>query len=466
MRIFNYHFIILLIFALVDVALYSSELVGLSIVFTILVYLYVFIAFIRSPQIGLMYLISFNLLTIGWGNYAETDFVAYNYYGLRIGRFTLNICFQFFIAVILAVRRIKTGKLFCNDIYSNFFLIYLLWTLFIGIINGSKGIIYSDNFTTELMRFIPVLCWLIFFRDLKYEQLMRLFKYIFAISIIALAWAFILDKRMDYAGHKYVVFDSLFYVIPAGVFVLYRLYNPGVLFGFALIFLGLLLNNAYFVSGKIIIIFICTFFWILSKNKVTFIITLFSITLMIPIVGLITSYLAEIVNDPLLSNKLNQVNSFFTSNSAMKLAGTETSAGNLTAEIITLTSYFFHNPLYLIFGKGMGAGIPDLYGFLRPFTHHAGYKLLDGYRNDYVGLHLSIYVVFLEGGVIFLTYYCKLLLRLLHQHSAISFLAFLMLFLVFTAGKDYFLLTFLLLRISYLSQDIHIHNNIKALIPT
>ena len=66
----NYNFCILLLFSLIDVFLYGIEGIDLiKFLFSCLVYAYLIILFFINKKNAILYLISFNLLTIGWGNY-------------------------------------------------------------------------------------------------------------------------------------------------------------------------------------------------------------------------------------------------------------------------------------------------------------------------------------------------------------------------------------------------------------
>lgn len=449
----KYNPLLLLLFSFIDIALFGDVAPVLQGIFTVTCYIFVIVTFLINHKIGLMYFISFNLLTIGWGNYDEFDNITNGYWGLRIAGFTLNILIQILLFLIIIL---KSGlkNVFCYDEYSKFFIIYFFWTAIIGTIGLVGGKIYTDNFINDLFTYLPLLFYLAFFKKLTKSDLIIMFKYVFAISIIALLWAYILDKTMRYSDKHYVVFDSLYYILPVGIFILKKFFNVKILCCFFIIMAFLFLNNLYFISGKTIILFVCLIVWLLYQKKLLFTVFVFCLVLIIPFFSSILETLASTIGDTNIAFKLNQVSSIFSSNSFMLLAAAETSVGNLAAEFITLITYLIQNPIYLIFGKGNGAGIPDIYGFLQPFCYLNGYRPIDGSRNDYIGLHLAFYMVLLRGGIFIFVYYLKICAKLIKDNHAISFLALIMLLFVFYASKDYLLLTFLLLRLSLLEERV------------
>lgn len=441
----KYSFLILLLFELIDIALFGTDLTGLKIAFALSCYGFVLFTFCLNSRLGLFYLISFNILTIGFTNYTAFDNADYGYWGLRAGPVSMNIVVQ---GLLFGAICLKKGfrNLFCTDSYSRFFIFYFLWTALVGFINLAFGRIYGDNFQKDLFNYLPVIFYTVYFKDLRKEDLVQMFRYCFTVSIIGMLWGYALERYMMYGAEYYTVYNSMFFLIPPGVFILRKYFSKSEMIFFICSFLFVVWQGAWLMGGKIIVIYLCLAIWLLSKNKYIFILSICCLGILIPLTETILTGIMNSIDDPTFKFKISQILDIFIAPSAMYVASLKTSMGNLVAELITLVTYLFENPLYLIFGKGNGAGIPDIYGFLRPFTRMFGYEYIDAYRNDYTGLHLACYLVFLRGGIIFFVYYLKLIWGLMRDNSAIAFLAIIMFLFNFVISKDFLLLTYLLLR--------------------
>ena len=127
----KYNITLPLCFSLIDILLFGDVNWFLQSGFAIICYLFLLFAFFNNNKIGIMYLISFNLLTIGWGNYDAYDNITYGYWGLRISGLTLNILIQFMFFCVLTLKKKSLTSSFCCDYYSRFFLIYFFWSLLI-----------------------------------------------------------------------------------------------------------------------------------------------------------------------------------------------------------------------------------------------------------------------------------------------------------------------------------------------
>ena len=446
----NYNFCILLLFSLIDVFLYGIEGIDLiKFLFSCLVYAYLVILFFINKKNAILYLISFNLLTIGWGNYYHLDNSSLNYWGIRFGGVSLNIVIQFFFCVILILKR-RLSISYCMDPYSRFLLIYLIWIAVVGFVNVLFGNIYSDNYIDDLLAILPVLFYFVLFKNLDVESLKKVLIYTFSISVISLLFAFLLHRKMEYGGSEFVVYNSLYYLLPCGVFIMRKYYTSFFFLSSVVIIIFLLLTNSYFVSGKTIISFGLLLLWILGYNKKILGVNILLILLFIPLFLFLLEFLSENLENGTIAYKFHQVLLLFNSISILDVASDFSSIGNLVAELVTLLYYFILNPIYFIIGKGAGAGVPDLFGWFQPFAGYGGYKELDMIRNDYVRLHLAIYGVFVRGGIIILIMYIHLLIKLFLSRQVMSFFAFIMMLFVFYSSKDYLLLSFLLLRISSL----------------
>lgn len=65
----------------------------------------------------------------------------------------------------------------------------------------------------------------------------------------------------------------------------------------------------------------------------------------------------------------------FNSSDVFELALEKSSMGNLIAEYETVFFYLKNNLLVLLFGKGMGGTVPDIFGYLAPWAGSSGYPI-------------------------------------------------------------------------------------------
>jgi hypothetical protein len=111
------------------------------------------------------------------------------------------------------------------DPYSRFLLIYLIWIAVVGFVNVLFGNIYSDNYIDDLLAILPVLFYFVLFKNLDVESLKKVLIYTFSISVISLLFAFLLHRKMEYGGSEFVVYNSLYYLLPCGVFIMRKYYT-------------------------------------------------------------------------------------------------------------------------------------------------------------------------------------------------------------------------------------------------
>lgn len=436
----------LAIFSFSDVMLFNIEYTLLQVVCAIAAYCFVLLAFSNNQKDGILYFFSFNILAIGVGNYWGAEDAIYSYWGLRCGPFSFNILFSL-VLVICVSRKVRLKQLFSSDPYTKFFIVFIIWCFVIGVFSTVLGYNYVDNFKTDILIFFPIVFYIILSRFLTLYDLTCLLKYIIPLTVYSLVIAFILGKKTSYSQETFLVCNVFANIAPIGVIILRNYFSIKKQLVYLLVYLCLLLTMSILVGGKLIISYLFLLVWWASLNKRWRYMNLLLLFGGMPLILLSLNYLSKSATSGIIAFKLSQVASLIDNPDFLEMALEYSSIGNLIAEAITLINYLCHHLMFFIFGKGFGAGIPDLFGFLTPFAGAAGYSEIDGVRNDFFNLHIAPYKILIDGGIIMFIYYIKILWSLLTQKTAVSFLAFLMMVMYFYVSKELLLLTYILTRI-------------------
>lgn len=439
------HQIVFWIFGLGEVVMYDCGQPALQFAFATISYLWILANFFIDEQKGIIYFLTFNLLTLGIFNFWGQSGII-SYWGLRIGGVSFNIVFTAFLTLWMIIRK-KGKRLFPTDKYSIFFFVFYAYTLIIGISTSLLGDTFGDNLLNDFLTFTPILFYAILIKDLNRTKLLYIILKTFTITIIALILAYILNKRFEYSQEMFIVGNTMSFLSPIGVIVLWKYYSKKNMCFYLVAMTFLIVMESYFAGGKTIIMFALIILWELTKSKKI----LFAGTIIIFIVfQILISYLNEIasqMDNKILAFKITQITQIAGDIDLMTIAMDYSSMGNILAECITLIKYYIENPHMLLWGQGMGAGIPDYYGFLEPFAGRAGYNAIDAVRNNYYNLHIAPYKVLANAGIIIFIWYIKILWNLFRTHDAIAFMAFLMLSLMFYVSKEFFLITYILMLI-------------------
>lgn len=446
----RYHPLPLVIFAIGDVILYDIGLTPLQLAFAIFSYLFVIISFLKSCNIGILYFISFNILTIGLGNYWG-NISAMNYWGLRLGPVSVNIILSIVFTLYLCVKK-NMKNLLSFDIFSRFFMVFILYSFIIGLLFTIIGYNYVDNFLQDTQIFLPIIFYIIIIKDLNLSYLNRLIKYTIPITLYSLVLAYIFNKRAAYSSETFLIGNTFSYIAPFGILILRKFFSLKAQLIYISIYIFFMCSMSILLGGKTIIGYIALLLWWASLNDKWRIFNWITILVGIPLIIIPLEYLTTNLESGIIAFKISQVISIFSNPDFFKLATEYSSVGNLIAEAITLFTYLHQNLIFLMIGKGFGGGIPDIFGFLTPFAGAAGYPEVDAIRNNFFNLHLAPYKIFIDGGIFIFCYYIKILYKILSLKTAISFLAFLMMIFYFYVSKEFMLLTFVFLRICVLSK--------------
>lgn len=439
---------ILLLFMLFEVFFYNTKNI-LPYFITILEYAFVLISIILNKRIGIMYFISFTLLSFGGWSYINIDSMPNNFWGLRFFGVSFNILFS--IAILqFFLKDIKS--LFKNESYDNlFFTIFIIYSSIIGLIYSSLSVNYFDNYINDLLIYSPYFIYIIFINFLDYNSLNKIFVYGVYVTIFSMILSFMFDIKYEYgSGYKFVLMNSFAFLIPFSVFFLYKEMNKQLYLLFSMIVLFLIITGNIFVSGKLIVIFFITLFWLGFKNKRIFTIVCTVMFLFIYNSEFIFSYLIEFFSDSvIISYKFSQIFDVFTKLDIDIIASTRSSMGNLVAEAKTIFYYFTENSNihFLFFGKGFGGGLPDTFGYFTPFAGDSGYAAHDAIRNDFVRMHLPLYEIILKTGIFGFSFYFTLLYKTFNKIKILSFIYFILLFTVFYVSKEMLLLTLLTMKL-------------------
>lgn len=441
----NYSFTILLIFVIIEVLLFGSTNYNIQLFFSILEYLFVAVILILNLELGLMYFMSFCLLTIGLANYEEVS-LSYNFYSIRIGGFSLNILFSFFVFILLLFKKKMKIQLALNSYYK-FFVLFLAYSFLIGIISVFFSINYLDNFLTDFMTYFPGILYIFFISNIKLTSAKIMVKYTIVLSVFMLLLSSLLDIKSTYAGEYFTLQNSLYFILPVALIIFSGLYSRFQALILLISFFTLFVLNEYFIAGKTIIMIFIFLIWLVTYRKNLRIPILISAAVIASFYNVIIVFLYEYFAGSVVSFKLAQTVEIFNIIDFEVLAKSYTSIGNLIAEAKTTIYHLIDNPINLIFGKGLGGGIPDIFGYLSQWAGTSGYNIIDQTRNDYHKMHLPIYEVVLKSGIIGLIYYIVILYKSYINKSKYSVIGFLLLILVFYVSKEQFLLCLLILKI-------------------
>jgi len=442
---------ILWFFGLCEIVLYNCEISEMQYLFAITAYGFILISFLQNRKNGIMYFISFNLLSLGIFNFwGITDVISY--WGLRVGGLSFNIIFTALLAILIVIQKRGT-QLFPKDKYTIFLFVFYGLTLIWGIIVFLYGRNYSDNLISDILTFSPIFFYALMVKELTRPELMFIVTKVFTITIYALLLAFLLNKRYEYSHEWFIVGNTMSFLSPIGAIILWKYYSKINMVIFLIIMILLIVSEAYFTSGKTILMIGALSIWLLLLRKHINYIGIISLIILFPILITGLDTLSGQLDNKIIAFKITQITQVFKDPQIFALAAEFSSMGNIIAEAITLGQFYIENPTYLLFGQGMGAGIPDYFGFLTPFAGNSGYAEVDASRNNFFNLHIAPYKVLANGGLIMFIWYCRILYDLFRARTAITFMAFLMLFLMFYVSKEFMLLTYCLLRIVALSDQ-------------
>lgn len=451
----EFRYEILLLFVLFEVFLYDSQsLIQAGI--AIIEYLFLFIVLFFNRRVGIMYFIAFTLLSMGAWSYVIQEELPNNFWGLRLFGFSFHFFFSFYVFLfsILKFGFVRSSKS-PDSIFFNFLVLY---SLFVGLLLVICSVNYVDNFVKDTGVYLPYFIYVYLLNILKEDELLKIVKQSFSLTVISMVVSFLTGKMFDYGeGFPFLLMNSFGFILIFSIFFLRPLYSKTHFWILFFTVMILFATGKVFMGGKAIIIFLITALWFGLNNRKAFALFL--------IIGgglfffgdlILTRFLDSDDSSALFTYKFTQIFDVFEIADFETIAGSNTSMANLFAEGHTLFTYLLQNPAVLLFGKGLGSGIPDLHGYLAPVAGPStGYTQLDVIRNEFFRLHLPAYEVILKTGIIGFSIYVYLLIKSFRSKHIISFIYFILLFTVFFNSKEMMLMTLIFMKLSVHFYKIH-----------
>lgn len=463
LSIVTFNIPILLFFCLGEILLYNNnQYVQLAI--AILEYSFLFVLFIFNRQLSIAYFTAFNLLAMGSWSYVTQEELPNNFWGLRFLGLSFNILFTIFLFVACLISNAKPLKILFSNSYTRFFTLFTIYTLIAGVVNVLLGINYLDNFIKDTAVYIPYFFYAYFLYFLKSEYVKNIFIWGGGLTIFSMILSWVINIKFEYGnGFEFVLMNGFAYVMTFAVFFLKDFYTKKIYWTQVIFILLLLVTGNIFLGGKSLINFFVILVWYFSLIPTRRLFLLIAFSLLYFLSPIIIDFIDNTSSKSLLlAYKVSQIIDTFTIADLDVLAATPTSMGNIIAEGKTLYSYVVNNFNVLLFGKGMGGGIPDIYGLFSPLAGPGtAYTDKDIIRNDFFRMHLPVFEILIKAGLFGLLFYLKILYKALKSNSIISFSLFIVLFTVFFNAKEMVLLTLLLIRLSEIEPNV-LNNNVNS----
>lgn len=445
----RYRYSVLLLFVLLEVLLFSAPR-GVQAVVSVAEYLFVAFTLFLATRIGLMYFISFSLLSMGAWTYVLPDLAPANFWGLRAFGLSVNGLFTAAVAVLFLAAPNLRARSHSSSFATTFLASFVVYSFVVGIIAVLLSVNHGDNFLNDISIYTPYLVYLYLVSRLDIQSIAQIGTYGVSLTVVSMLLSWLMGIRFAYAQDaEFVLMNGFAFIVVFVVFFVKDLYSRSHYYFLVGSVLVLLTANAVFLGGKSLIVLAGTAAWGLLHSRraiaATFLVALALWTFRVPILSLLPGRLPE---GALVLYKVDQIQDVIEIQNIERLSETRTSMGNIAAEGRTIFEYLSHRPVVLLFGKGFGGGVPDQFGYLTPLAGQGGYAEHDASRNEFVRMHLPLYEIVLKAGLVGLVGYLALLLQLVRSSSIYSFTSFVLLASVFTNTKEMMLLTLVFLLLA------------------
>lgn len=443
-----YRYEVLLIFVVFEVLLYDSSSIFQYLI-TIAEYFFVAIFIVLNRKVGIMYFISFTLLSMGAWSYITQETNPGNFWGIRIFGFSFNILFSLLILIYCLLKsniRFKIPNLRFDE---KFLTIFILYSFLVGLVFTALSINYADNFLSDVFVYFPFFIYLYYLSILSPSNMLMIVRYCVSVTVSSMILSFFTNNTFQYGtGFYFVLINSFGFIVTFAIFFIKGLYSRVHYFFLITTVIALLASGKIFIGSKTIVVLFVALLWVGLKYKKVMLGVLaffiFGFLYLDTIISLIEQFDASVM----LSYKITQVFEIFKDVDLETVASTPTSIGNIIAECKTTFYYLWQNKLFFFLGKGFGGGISDVFGYLEPMAGPLnGYKYEDAIRNDFVRMHLPIYEIFIKSGIVGLCLYIILLIKAFTNRKQISFVYFILIFMVFYNTKEMMLLTLLFMKL-------------------
>ncbi len=432
----------LLLFSFGEVLLFRAEF-KVQVIVTVIEYLFITVALLRDLRVGLMYLISFSLLAMGGWSYVTQVSQSGTFWGLRLFDTSLNIIYTVAVCGALFFKAGFNWGALLKAHECKILVVYFLVCSVVGGLGLLFGEIYLDNLVGDLAIFVPYFLYVLIISKLGHEDLALIATYGLAVTVATMLASLIGGVAFDYGdGYQYVLMNGYSYVAFVAIVFMRRSFHPVVYYLLLTAMLYFTLAGKLFIGGKAIVIALAAITWSLLTSLRAYLVGGILLFLLVALSAMVTTYI-EVANaeDSLVGYKFSQLVVFTKVSSLHELATEKTSVGNLAAEAATIIGFYMTEPFRLMVGKGLGGGVPDIYGFLTPAVGEgAGYSSIDAARNNFSRMHLPLFQFLIRGGIFGFVAFGLILTKFIVTKNGYGLVAGIILATVFTNSKEMALL--------------------------
>lgn len=451
-------YIILSFIGLFEVFLYNSS-TTFQFLFSIFEYGLILALFFLNPKKSLVYFFTITLISIGEWSYVMNASETTSFLFIRGPFFTI---YFYFLALFFIKFKVE------NKIKNKSSLLMLLiFSLLVGVINLIFDYNQIENIISDLKSFLFFYMFYSLVPIIGLKTLNQMIKFIIPLSILMMIASYTFGIFYEYGQDNFFILtNSLSYLIPAAVIlVFFKIYKKRDAIILASISLLLIFSGLYFISGKTIIMILASlvllaFSYFKDKSKkiflVVFLVFPFFVFLFSNQLHISLLKIQEILPNSINAYKLGQVLTIFENISFYDIALTDTSIGNLFAEIYTIIEHTSNNLAVAFVGRGIGGGVPDDLGLLSSWVYNEGYSIECLATNNFFKMHLPISELFLKFGGVFLIWFIYYNVKIILMQNTYSNLLFIVLFLVFYVSKEMMLTSVILLYLTTNSELINI----------
>jgi len=423
----------------------------IRLIVAVIEYFFIAIAVIANPRVGLMYYLAFTLLAMGVWSYVDGT-VPSSFWGVRLFGFSVNVFFTAVLCVVCfaspqlrehsRIRRARAGLLGA----------FIAYSALVGLLAVTLSVNYVDSFLNDAFVYLPFFAYTYLVSRLDRTEVLQVVRHGLSLTIFAMVLSYATDNLFQYQeGFRFVLMNSFAFIVVFTIFFVRRLYSLPFYIMMLAAVAFLLATGSIFLGGKGLIILAAALTWgVMTSNRSVIVI---SVVVLVgsfvwdPILQTVSGSVSD--EGGLLSYKFSQILDISLLGDIDALSATTTSMGNLAAEARTILGYLATSPMALLFGKGFGAGVPDVFGYLRPFVGPgAGYSEQSLMRNDFVRLHLPIFEITLKAGVLGLILYLSLVAKIIRRANIFAFVSAVLLLTVFSNSKESLLLTCLFMALA------------------
>ena len=442
-----YRWEILVLFVVLEVATFGDASV-LQAVISLLEYAFLALVFYKNKKLGIMYYISFTILTFGIGNYDTLSLEPVNFWGIRLFGFSFNILFSLVLLTVVVITNNRAGYLQSWFREFKFYIVFFLFSLCVGVFYAILSINYVDNFLLDFLTYFPIIIYSYLVFRLDKNAIIKILRYCFALTVFSFILSFVLGKYFRYNTDSFFPSNALYFILPFALLLIKNIYPLYIKLFFIAILGWSFIYGYYFISGKTIMTVIILLLVLMFSNLYTGIIAILVLVLVLPnLSDILAFFIAYYSEGGVIRGKFIQIQEAIDNFDLHAVAMIPSSMGNIVAELITVLRYYTEQIQFFFMGKGFGGGVKDVYGYLDPWTEINGYAKHDAIRNDFFKMHLAFYEVFVKTGLVGFFYYTIVLVKGFLSKNRFFLMHSILLFAVFYVSKETLLVTLLIYRL-------------------